>query len=106
MGMYSDLATPPLKQPVSAKEPPRQRREIPSKPTNIRPKEQPSDRSDGSTPVRPKNRIRVRYAFEFYQDQILRLKEMRRSSIVNDDEEEFSMSEYVRQALDDKLMKS
>lgn len=64
---------------------------------------QPTDRPDGSTPVRPTKRIRVRYAFEFYQDQILKLKEMRRTSISNEDEKEFSMSEYVRNALDDKL---
>jgi hypothetical protein len=104
MGMYSDLASSsPVERRVSVKKTPRPQQKTPSKPLPFPPGEQPTDRPDGRTGVRPKNRIRVRYAFEFYQDQILRLKEMRRSSITNDDEVEFSMSDYVRQALDDKL---
>lgn len=106
MGMYSDLATPPTNQRASAKKKPRTPQEATAKPLPIIPDERTDVRTNGSTPVRPKNRIRVRYAFEFYQDQILRLKKMRRSSIANDDEVEFSMSEYVRQALDDKLTES
>ena len=94
----------PVKDTVSPSTPtPPKSEDRTSPPKSVVPSARPADRPVGSTPVRHKKRVRVRYAFEFYQDQILRLKEMRRSSIANDEEIEFSMSEYVRQALDEKL---
>jgi hypothetical protein len=63
----------------------------------IRPPEQTSARSV----VRSARRVKVRYAFEFYQDQIFKLKELRRNAVLND--EDFSMSEVVRNALDKYL---
>jgi len=61
-----------------------------------------------STPVRPDvrttRRVKVRYAFEFFQDQIFKLKDLRRNALIRD--EDFSMSNIVRKALDSYLEKT
>jgi hypothetical protein len=58
-------------------------------------------RPNDSTTVRTPKRIKVRYAFEFYQDQIARLKEMKKMAYINDDD--FNMSEVIRKAIDKYL---
>ena len=63
-------------------------------------------RTDGRSTVRDTERIRrvkARYAFEFFQDQIFKLKELRRNALIKD--EQFSMSDIVRKALDEYLTK-
>jgi hypothetical protein len=61
----------------------------------------PSEQTSARSVVRSARRVKVRYAFEFYQDQIFKLKELRRAALLND--EDFSMSEVVRTALDNYL---
>lgn len=60
---------------------------------------QPDERSTG----RAAGRETVRHGFEFYRDQIRRLKEMRRQALIEN--QKFSMSEIVRTALDQYLAK-
>jgi hypothetical protein len=60
----------------------------------------PYERSDGRTNVR---RVLTRYAFEFYQDQV---EQLRRISLEGKMQgEKLSMSEMVREALDEYLAK-
>jgi hypothetical protein len=65
--------------------------------TSVQPNEGAADRTTG----RNGRRGTVRHAFEFYGDQICRLKEMRRKALIED--HPFSMSEVVRAALDHYL---
>jgi len=66
-----------------------------------RPSNQPNDGTTDRTDGRSGRRGTVRHAFEFYGDQICRLKEMRRKALIED--HPFSMSEVVRSALDHYL---
>ena len=65
--------------------------------------ERPDERSIARTDGRVSGRETVRHAFEFYQDQIYNLKEMRRKALIKG--QGFSMSEIVRTALDQYLAK-
>ena len=74
-------------------------------PVSPQPLRQATDQLDARTPqrstVRTPKRVKVRYAFQFYQDQILKLKQLRRRAVLKD--EDFSMSDVVRLALDKYL---
>jgi len=71
--------------------------------TNSKPIDKTPDRPDDRTDERTDDyhRIKTRYAFEFYQDQITRIKELKRSALIND--RPFAMSEWVRRAIDKAL---
>ena len=67
----------------------------------VPPDGRPGGRAYGRTGVRREKRVRVRYAFDFYQDQIARLQERKRMAAAQSDE--FSMSRFVRDAVDKAL---
>lgn len=50
-----------------------------------------------------RKREKVRYPFDFYADQISRIKLMRREALINDGD--FSMSKFIRKAVDEALAK-
>ena len=68
----------------------------------VPPNERTVNRTDERAIDRPlikkRRRQKVRYAFEFYQDQIEQLKQLRKEALIRD--EDFVMSEAVRRALD------
>ena len=71
----------------------------------------PTDRTNDRSSERPiartftaKGRKKGRHSFEFYNDQIDDLKELRKKAILKDDN--FNMSEFVRGALDKHLEKN
>lgn len=66
-------------------------------------KDKPTERPTDRATVREQKRIKTRYAFEFFQDQVAKLKELRRNALIKD--EDFSMSDIVRKALDEYLNK-
>ncbi len=99
----ADLFDPKLSSPLDSMPAIEKPKAIEKKePINTLPYGSTPDRPAARTPVRPKDRVRVRYAFEFYQDQIAKLKEMRLTALNNGDDK-FSMSEFVRDAVEEKL---
>ena len=71
--------------------------------TDDRPVGRTAERSGGRSVGRSIKRIRVRRGFEFYQDQLQKLKELQLNAALRGDE--LSMSDIVRRALDAYLEK-
>ena len=85
----------PASQRTSKRRLPPKRVSIPTKRSISPPAVRPNDRTDDY------GRVKTRYAFEFFQDQIVRIKELRRSALIND--RPFTMSDWVRKAIDKAL---
>ena len=60
-------------------------------------------RSEKRTADLPTKRLTKRYSFEFYEDQLMKLKQLRYQAEM--DGKRISLSDIVRQALDDYLQK-
>ena len=101
MGLYTDQIT---KKPTAK---PQQRRSKPRIPPKVISNPTPASKPTGQTTVRANdrtddyNRVKMRYAFEFFADQIARIKQLKKTAIIND--RPFAMSDWVRKAIDKAL---
>jgi len=104
------MSANPTRQPAKGPTaPPSQEDHRPSVQSAVKPGSRPAnqthERPDLRTSVRPfarsKRRLVIRYAFEFYQDQIELLRQINLQTKLGGDN--LSMSEMVREALDEYI---
>ncbi len=95
MGTYSTLLQ---SKPVSPSTPSAQPQEVANERKTERTEIRSEDRTSQSLPIRRRSR---RYSFEFYDDQIFRLQQLKREA--EDRGEKVTLSDMARAALDQYL---
>ena len=89
-------APPPITQPQEVKGPAEE-----PQPETVRLSERNSERTEIRSSVLPTKRLSRRYSFEFYDDQITKLKTLKHEAEMRG--EKLSLSDIARQAMDDYL---
>jgi hypothetical protein len=96
MGTYTDLAK--LQRPKVQAPDPSKASEAETVRNSVRSEFRTEKRSENRTPHLPVKRNTKRYSFEFYEDQISRLKHLKRDA--EDQGENITLSDIAREAFD------